>query len=188
MEITRTGQQSQSSLNGKLAFEQDNNRIVGRDSNDKIRLLINSMDEDFSMKIAKPGFDATDATDAQLIFNSSQNVFKIVASGTASKVISSLAQDATDTLTVPHSLGYIPAAIIYLNGTGSTYLAANRYYPAPIVVPIKVGATYYPGIIYNYSIDAMNIYFTVENRSALTPITDIGTTNWRYYLLQETAN
>lgn len=140
------------------------------------------------LKVAKPGNNVLTTNNAGLVFNSAQNIFKIVTSGTSTQAVASLAQDATNTLTVAHNLGYIPSAIVYLNGTGSTYLAANRYYVPPVTIPIKIGSTYYPGIIYSYYVDATNIYFTVENRSALSPITDIGTANWKYYLLQETAN
>lgn len=142
----------------------------------------------FGLKVAEDGVDVLTASDDGLIFNSEQNVFKIVVSSTAAQSVPSLAQDVTDTLTVPHNLGYIPAVIVFLNGTGSTYLTANRYYPLPQSVSVKVGATYYPGIIYNFNVDSTNIYFTVTNSSAATPITDIGTANWKYYLLQETAN
>lgn len=40
--------------------------------------------KDYGVKVAFPGIDVLTATDEQLIFNSSQNVFKIVKSGTIS--------------------------------------------------------------------------------------------------------
>lgn len=172
----------------RLISNEDRTKII-KDSSGTPRILFGEGPNQFyGLKVSQEGNDVTGATDSQLVFNSDNNVFKIVASGTASQPVTSLAQDATNTVTVAHNLGYIPTAIIYLNGTGSTYLTANRYYVPPISVPVKVGATYYPGVIHSYNIDSTNIYFTVTNSSAATPITDIGTVNWKYYLLQETAN
>lgn len=46
-----------------------------------------SIASDGTIKISKVGFDANTTGDANLIFNSSQNMFKIVATGTTSIVV-----------------------------------------------------------------------------------------------------
>lgn len=163
-------------------------QIFKDDTGTRRVLLGKGADDFYGLKVSQPGEDVYTAEDDELVFNSDNNVLKIVFSGTAAQTVASLAQDATDTVTVAHNLGYIPAAIIYLNGTGSTYLTADRHYTPPVTVPVKVGATYYPGVIHTFELDSTNIYFKVTNSSAATPITDIGTVNWKYYLLQETAN
>lgn len=140
------------------------------------------------MKLSQTGQDVRTATDDQLVWSSDFNLFKIVSSGTATSVVSSLAAGATDTTTVAHNLGYIPAVMAFVNGTGSTYLTADTYYPLPKAVPITVGANVHPGITYEVRVDASNVYFDVTNWSTVGPITDIGTANWKYYLLRETAN
>lgn len=103
-----------------------------------------------------------------------------------SRLVPSLVSLATDTLTVPHNLGYIPILIAFLNGTGSTYLTTGTYYSVPQIIPVTVGAEYTVGIMYTYSLDETNIYFNVSNYSSLT-ITDIGTATWNYYLLRSRA-
>lgn len=145
------------------------------------------LDKD-GLRTSEAGVDVFNATNDQLTFNSNNNVFKVVQSGEASGAVASLTENATDTTTIPHNLGFAPAAIVYVNGTGSTYLTSGRYYPTPTAISIKIGTVYHPGIIFEYQIDDTNLYLTVTNRSTATPITDIGTVNWKYYLLQETAN
>lgn len=78
MTITSEGQKTTDSLNGKLTFEQDKNRIVGRDEDNLIRLLILASNNQFRIKIAQPGFDATTATGDQLVLDSNNNLFKIL--------------------------------------------------------------------------------------------------------------
>jgi len=184
-----------SSLSGQVLIDQKNGQILffpTEAGSDKPLIMAgNFVGRDgkttgAGLKVAKAGIDVRDATNEQLIFNSNQNVFKVVSSSTASNTPPNLAQDGNNTLTIAHNLGYIPAATAYLNGTGSPYLVSNRYYPLPLAIPIKIGSTYYPGLIYEFMVDINNIYLSVTNQSALNPVT-IGTNNWKYYLLQETA-
>jgi hypothetical protein len=82
--------------------------------------------------VAPAGTDVTQATDSQLIFNSNQNVFKIVA-----KIIMNTATLSVDAnpgegvisnssqTTLNHNLGYIPAFEGYAYNTGASNIAYN---------------------------------------------------------------
>jgi hypothetical protein len=171
-------------------FELKNREVtqIFKDDTGTRRILLGKGTDNFyGMKVSQPSFDVYTAEDDELIFNSDQNNLKVALSGEASGLVSSLTENATATTTVAHNLGFVPAAIVYVNGTGSTYLTSGRYYVTPTAVSIKVGANYHPGIIFEYQLDATNLYLTVTNRSTASPITDVGTVNWKYYLLQETA-
>jgi hypothetical protein len=124
------------------------------------------------LKIAKDGYDALTATDAQLIFNSAQNVFKIVMTSSVS-IPANLG--GTTTTTVAHNLGYVPAFQCYLFVTGSA-----TYYQIPYTsIDAVTGAV---NILATAYADATNIYFE-------TIVTAVGTQPWtiKYYLLQESA-
>jgi len=77
-EIINPSQQRSDSLEGRLTFEQARNRIIGRDEDGIARMLILANGNLFSMKISAEGVDVLTASDDDLIFNSDNNLFKIV--------------------------------------------------------------------------------------------------------------
>lgn len=165
------GQDDTSGLTGGLRFETDNNRIIGRDINKIPRIIILSDKEDFLVKISKPGFDVLTATDDELIFNSNQNIFKIVDTGTIS-VTKSSAQLASE-VSVSHGLGYIPAYLGYVFSTG--------YFLTPLVIfDIPTSGR----VTYDMFTDANNVYARIvaQNTGAIESAT------FKYFLMQETAN
>ncbi len=192
MEITRTGQQSQDSLNGKLTFEQDNNRIVGRDENNKIGLLIST--DPFEVKIARDGFDVTTATNDQLIFNSSQNVFKIVGTGPASININFSAHGASTSGTdkaqvlVPHGLGYAPIPFVFMEDNGA-------YYPLSSggIWFVNNTANSWTTAYWRINVDPVNLSinfwqtYAANGSGSVSAFTGVSY-NFKYYLMQETAN
>lgn len=193
MSEASSGQKVTDSINGKLTFEQDKNRIVGRDENNKARLLISASGDDFSMKIAKDGFDAiTDGND-DLIFNSNQNVLKIVSSGTANATIPNpMASGSRVTVTIPHGLGVKPAFQVYIQipaGDG-TMVGHNQLTNVPAML-INTNISDVGGaivILAQASVDTTNLYLEVVNVSG-SSIADLGTPwTFRYYILQETAS
>jgi hypothetical protein len=119
----------------------------------------------YGLKVSKPGIDVYTAPDSDLIFNSSQNVFKIVQSGTVDIVTG--AGEAND-VTVTHNLGYAPVVIAYLQLTDG------------IITPIPQ----YVGSSYTWlTSNPVNVKFVY---SATTPG---ATATWtiKYYFLQESA-
>lgn len=103
-------------LQGKLRFEQSNNRIVGFDDANLMRLLLAATGQDFNFKIAPEGKDVRTATDDELIFNSDRNLFKIVDWGevpiTKPAVLDG--QSATTSEQADHDLDYIPLVIAFI--------------------------------------------------------------------------
>lgn len=187
MSIASEGAKTTESLNGKLTFEQDKNRIVGRDGDNLARLLVLANGNDFVMKVAAEGSDVLTAPDSELIFNSNNNLFKIVDSDIASFAVGSLNAGDETTHTVAHGQTGIPAIIAFVNGTGSSFLTANRHYSVPTTIPVSVGGVYQAGIVYRFEVDSTNIYFKVSNYTSLSPVTNIGTANFKYFVLQETV-
>lgn len=166
-----------------------NNRIVVVPNTTPQVLMGNQPTFGEGFYVAKNGVNVITNTDAsQFIFNSSQDVFKIVVSSTTSFAVGSLASGATSTTTIPHGQSTIPAVIAFVNGSGSTYLMANMYYSVPVTIPVSVGGKYEAGILYGFRVDSTNIYFDVSNYTSASPITDIGIATFKYYVLQETAN
>lgn len=123
MSITSSGGEVTDALNGKLTFEQSKNRIIGRDEDNLPRLLISANSGDFSMKVSKPGDDALTTPDADLLFNSNQNIFKVVQTGTISGTKAAFATSAT--FTDSHSLGYTPAVMAFIP------VGSGEYIPTP---------------------------------------------------------
>lgn len=66
------------------------------------------------LRVAKEGFDAVTGTNDQLIFNSAQNIFKIVDTDTATINVPSSADDFSDSITIDHNLGFVPSYDAYL--------------------------------------------------------------------------
>jgi len=144
----------------------------------------------YGLKVSKAGFDVNTATADQLIFNSSQNTFKIVSKGTAT--ISSFvvgSPGATNftsgetTTTVAHGLSYTPAILAFLGDVGT-----NNSLPYSYALSTGGGGKSVAWTNVGVAIDSTNIYF----RSSVMLTGAFGFTssafNVVYYLLQETAN
>jgi len=63
-------------------LKSSNGQLLGNDGTNNIGLFGFDSSGNMVVKVARPGFNADTATDSQLIFNSSQNTFKIAMSGT----------------------------------------------------------------------------------------------------------
>jgi hypothetical protein len=70
------------------------------------------------IKVAPAGQDVTTAADGVLTFNSSQNVFKIIASGTL--IINKPASTGSASATAPHGLSFAPM-VFAIQSTGTAY-------------------------------------------------------------------
>lgn len=136
------------------------------------------LDKD-GLRTSPAGVDVFSAANDQLTFNSNNNVFKIVASGTTTI-------DADATAGVPinaiiaHGLGYAPAFIVYF--TDSTFTDS---YMLPMTTNLSTSASKVAfGNWIDSSVDVDNLYI-----SFYSPVTaNWGTMYFKYYLLQETAN
>jgi len=182
-EIIHTGGESTESLSGKLNFEQDKNRIIGRDSSALPRLIILADGSEFEMKISEPSQDVTTATNDNLIFNSNQNILKIVQ---------------TDTVTVPNpgsgtftqSSVEIDTGIVSVTALMCTAFIINSGYsnPLPFFSPALNGT--YGGFLWSYQASTRVVSGTVRFRvdcNNFDVVSGPGTATIKYYILQETA-
>jgi hypothetical protein len=133
-----------------------------------------------SFKVAKSGFEVSTTGNANLIFNSSQNVFKIVATGTTS--LTKAINSSGATATIAHGLSFTPGVMSYVDDSGLLY-------PMPHLVVVDDGtATLKIGRKIAVTVDATNLYFTITTAGTGTYYSTAVSYNFRYYLLQETAN
>lgn len=143
------------------------------------------------LRVAKDGFDATTTTNDNLIFNSENNVFKIVQSGTATIAVPTpFTSGSTLTAAVAHNLGIKPAFTAFVDipiGDGSASLQ-GKLTSVPATLLALAGTPGSVTIRAVADVDTTNINFRVENTAGVG-ITGVNG-NWvfKYYLLQETAN
>lgn len=137
-------------------------------------------------KISNDGVDVTTAANDQLIFNSQQDVLKVVATGTISIAGANASSTRTSTLSIP-ALADIPAYIAFLPQSlnyGTLALELSL-----VSLPAVGGGVAAIAVI-NYtnaysSGGIAKIDFATTNfQNALN---DPNTYIWRYYVLQETG-
>ncbi len=180
---------------GRRILTQDDNQVnvvsmgnIGLDS---------SGTQLWGLKVAQPGIDVTTATDSQLIFNSQQNVFKIVKTATLSVTTTAVAvgSSGSDSVSYTHNLGYTPAFVYYLDYTGP--FSSAIYDPSSIgTFTGASGANQYAGFIdqINASVDNQNFTVTIYQSSVYWGANPGGNVNisqtfkFRFYLLQESAS
>lgn len=131
------------------------------------------------IRVAKDGFDAQTGADSELIFNSEQNVLKIVSFGTTSVSSDDSATGGhIGSTTITHDLGFIPIVIAFVQSGGS-------WFPMPAAPAYSVSGTgtVFTQYIFIYSITSFNFVINFNNSAGGN-----ATYNVKYYLLQETAN
>lgn len=141
--------------------------------------------------VSKSGINVVSNTDPnQFIFNSSQDVFKIVGTGTLTGLTASGTGSAgvytlfggSGISQVAHGLSFIPSIVAYLNiNNGSTY------FPLPYTALNNVGAGPSWTSYYAYA-DNTNVY--IDTRILVFGAVSVAAApiSVKYYLLQETAN
>lgn len=131
-------------------------------------------DGSYGMWVSKPGFDVRTASGDQLIFNSSQNIFKILLDATYTLNTSTTSGVIR---TIAHNLGFLPVAMVYLELPASIFGGSSA---ASTMLPWSNGGTNNPLI--EWYVDNTNLYLTsTKDTSGNSPYTI------HYYLLQETA-
>jgi len=103
---------------GIATFNSDNQllyKLVGSTwlwndlSTDKFRVSITATDDSFAMKVSQSGVDVRTATNDQLVFNSENNIFKIVRTGTFTLPALDAAGGAIDTSVTTFDTGVASA-------------------------------------------------------------------------------
>ncbi len=167
-----------------------NQRIMVQDSNKVNVVSLGNIGASmgvtqWGLKVAKAGFDVTRATDTQLVFNSSQDVFKIVKSGTASLTKPNPASGgATYLTTIPHGLGFTPLSVVSIEAGENLGFTAITYFTLPFNSVSYAGGALSINDAFAASTDSSNLYIEVitNGNNVIT-----GTFDFKYYLLQETA-
>lgn len=142
----------------------------------------------YGLKVSKPGFDVYDTADTNLIFNSNQNMFKIVTSGNATVTVPDPFPATTNrTTSVAHGLGYRPIVTAWVEAPSTGGFSIDGQTTA---VPATASFTGSPGniaLIIYINVDNTNITFNVRNVAGVG-LSGIGP-NWvfKYYIMQETA-
>lgn len=146
-------------------------------------------DGSYGMKVSQDGYDVSAATDSELIFNSSYNMFKIIATGTTSiDVPDPFPAVTNNTSVVAHGLAFKPMVLAWIDvpATGAFSMdSVTTSIPASIYF---TGGTFAAAMAVYITVDTTNITFNIRNvagvgLSGLSPSWNI-----RYYIIQETAN
>ncbi len=136
-------------------------------------------DGSYGLKVSQEGIDVLTAGDDELVFNSGQNVLKIVDKNTVT--LTRTAGDFTELVAYTHSLGYVPAVFAFIE------LGPTAHTPIPYI--LVDGTT---GIINNIvkvsDVDNTQVLFSATAPSAGTSFGTTTTYVITFYLLQETAN
>lgn len=141
--------------------------------------------------VTKAGVDVTTNTDlSQFVFNSAQDIFKIVGSGTFTDMATHTTSnpgagkfggDTFSIATIPHGLSYVPAIIGYLG------LSGGGYQPIPYTDYLSFTSSIALWYTWSITVDATNVNI-ILNTLAYGSSSGIGSgTTFKYYLLQETA-
>lgn len=144
-------------------------------------------DGSIALKVAKSGQEVDSATNSQLVFNSTQDTFKIVSKNSAAfSFTSGGAGPGSTTVTINHNLGYVP--IIQPEVTITTLTNGSPgIYPLPFFVPGLGGGTTNVFILLSYlrvsGINSTSVTFEVGIQAPSQ--TFAGTITC--YFLQETA-
>lgn len=150
------------------------------------------------MKVSEDGTNVLTADNEELVFNSAQNVFKIIYKGTSSipSFVTGTGQSAS-LVTIPHGQSFTPIVQVYVQGyilDVSASIIASSYIQLPIARGSAFGGNYYfdhtdgqRDLAIVYAVDDTNIYVQAASDSTAgaktmhaIPVT--------YYILQETAN
>lgn len=133
------------------------------------------LDKD-GLRTSPAGIDVFTAGNDELTFNSNQNTFKIVLSGTTT--ITTPAPINTANFTITHDLGYVPITVAYMDNS-------NQFIPLPVTFWETVASRGSATIEFHIqTVTSTDITFQCTNWGYFTgtvfPI--------KYYFLQETAN
>ena len=175
------------------AIRELNNRDVTqlfKDDTGTYRVLLGKGSNGFNgLKVSQTGKDVTTATDSELVFNSDQNVFKIVDSGTiittqfttTNPGAGSFKAESSIVGTYTHNLGYVPVVIAFMGDSSS-------YSMLPFTDYTNSGGSQAWWWTMSVQANTTTIQVTVDVMSYGAGIAIASDYSIKFYLLQETAN
>lgn len=150
-------------------------------------------DGSYGLKVSPEGVDVLSATDAQLVFNSGQNVFKIVASDTV--VLAGRSLGATSSLGVSAALQSVAIPpgltkpLVIAVGSDDGFQYVNWSGPITSLDGLSGGNVVSTRKLVAYlGYNGSNIEFSYTAFNATGSSWTIPAYTIRYYILQETAN
>lgn len=152
-------------------------QIFKDDAGTRRVLLGKGADDFYGLKVSQEDVDVYSAADNELVFNSNQNVFKVVAQGTTS--VTYTANDTVYTSVVPHGQSNIPIVNAYFANSGAR--VSIPYY----ILGAGGGGGYFIAAGIWAAVDATNITFVFANGNVL-PLP--GVADFKYYIMVESAN
>lgn len=186
--VSYSGQNQVDTLTSKVRLEEGKGRLVIFDGTNNLGVFGFDANGEVAVKIAKPGFDADTATDAQLIFNSSQNVFKIVDTNTltlpamaaAAGSFTTASASATTSIATSTAL----AVMGFVTSGTSTGFTALPYMRTELDGIGRVGGV---GYIIEIGSSVVGGFLQVNVNGTNYQNSIRGSFQIRYYVLQETA-
>ncbi len=176
--VSKPGVPVSTATDKQLVLKDDYTTRTYYDNNNSRILLGQLPDGTYGMWVSKPTFDATTATASQLIFNSNQDVFKVVASGILTVNVSGAGDFQSSKA---HGLGVIPAFIGYINSV--PIAGSNIWLQLPYSQHQYNGGSgsIVVGFMADLAADATNVYVNVSSIALFA----LGNFTFKYYLLEE---
>lgn len=159
--------------------------IFKDDSGTRRVLLGKGADDFYGLKVSPAGTDVYTAAAADLVFNSDQNVFKIVDKLTTTFSYSVGASASTNSFTLNHNLGYLPLLSGSVNITSASGTATTGVYPLPYLL-IGANSTINGGYI-AAGISITEVTTTLVHFSMVLASSSSFAGTVTLYVLQETA-
>ena len=175
-DISHSGQNTIGTLGGNVRLDESKGELVAFNGANNIGLFGFDSTGKVVVKIAKEGYDAATAPDDKLIFNSNQNVLKVVDSDTVT--ISAIAGQGTVS-EIYHNLGFTPMVIATVK---SPLMPGNNRAMCPYLSSPWLSTGSMAQII---NVTESLLQFEVQLGASATG--SVGDWEFRYYLLQESA-
>ena len=180
--VFKKGQDSNAIIQGRLPNDLGYGQILyDNDGNAAIYMAIDA-DGNPIFKVAKEGFDATTASDGDLVFNSSRNMFKIIDSGTANVEIPG-SPNGTYSISVPYPANTVPAGSVPAVVAYAFDPSTSLWYSVPWT-NIILGSPNEPNISFYVTVNSTNVTFNVTTDSGFitSPVT------FKYFIMAESIS
>lgn len=200
IKVSKTGINVNNASDTQLTYKDDFSTKTYYD-NTKARMLEGLLpDGNYGLWVSSPGIDvrtAVSTTPGQLIFNSSQQTFKVMQNGSLTLPDITLVnnQNQNNGVVIAHNLGYVPIFFAYaqiqvLVNSGGVNTVVNSYYPLPLslangYITNSGSARLNLWLVYAAA-DTTNFYITQAATATSSGAGNVGTLSIIYYIVQPT--